>query len=276
MDHLLSILAGPTLFCCEKQTRRHLLLGRINTKTLLCGQFLYHFLATTSFIYIYVFTHPLHTSRMWHKVNLLNRVEQIWIQSFTSPRLVAIPMLNSPICPTSWMHTFPNGRVSHSGVMVSKLVSQIYYYGITSSILAGFLILAILYHILLEVNGLGKYLPFPMVLSTKWNTNNFVQDLKSGSPCPFPTTITITQTPPYSVHINWKHSGVEPAYTWMEKYMCSRRFRWTNWLKFKAFLVSWLRLSNHSQVLKLTSTSYFVIQTSFLPRSLNTTFNFHL
>ena len=32
-------------------------------------------------IYIYIYQ-PLHTCRMWHKINFLGRVQQIWIQNF--------------------------------------------------------------------------------------------------------------------------------------------------------------------------------------------------
>ena len=32
---------------------------------------------------------PLRSGRIWHKVNFLSGVQQVWIQSFPSPRLVA-------------------------------------------------------------------------------------------------------------------------------------------------------------------------------------------
>ena len=44
-----------------------------------------------------MFTQPLRSDRIWHKVNFLSGV---WIQSFPSPRLVASPRLKNLVCPT--------------------------------------------------------------------------------------------------------------------------------------------------------------------------------
>ena len=55
-------------------------------------------------------------SWMQHKVSFIHRVLQVWIQSFPSPRLVAILKLKSTVCPdyftlrwreSSWILTFP-------------------------------------------------------------------------------------------------------------------------------------------------------------------------
>ena len=43
---------------------------------------------------------PLRSGRIWHKVNFLSGVKQVWIQSFPSPRLVASPRLKNLVCPT--------------------------------------------------------------------------------------------------------------------------------------------------------------------------------
>ena len=50
---------------------------------------------------------PLCMSRMWLKVNFSSEVKQVWIQSFPTPRLVAIPRLKSLICLT----ILPTARV---------------------------------------------------------------------------------------------------------------------------------------------------------------------
>ena len=41
----------------------------------------------------------------------LSGVQQVWIQSFPSPRPVASPRLKNPVCPreNNWIHTFPKG-----------------------------------------------------------------------------------------------------------------------------------------------------------------------
>ena len=52
-------------------------------------------------IYIYIiFTQPLRSGRIWHKVKFLSGVKQVWIQSFPSPILVASPSLKNLVCPT--------------------------------------------------------------------------------------------------------------------------------------------------------------------------------
>ena len=43
---------------------------------------------------------PLRSGRIWHKVNVLSGVLQVWIQSFPFPRLVASPRLKNSVCPT--------------------------------------------------------------------------------------------------------------------------------------------------------------------------------
>ena len=43
---------------------------------------------------------PLRSGRIWHKVNFLSGVLQVWIQSFPSPRLIALPRLKNLVCPT--------------------------------------------------------------------------------------------------------------------------------------------------------------------------------
>ena len=42
---------------------------------------------------------PLRSGRIWHKVNFLSGVYQVWIQSFHSSRLVASPSLKNLVCP---------------------------------------------------------------------------------------------------------------------------------------------------------------------------------
>ena len=48
-----------------------------------------------------VFTQPLRTNMMRHKVNYFSSIQQVYIQSFFSSRPVAIPRLKSPICPNN-------------------------------------------------------------------------------------------------------------------------------------------------------------------------------
>ena len=43
---------------------------------------------------------PIYQTRIWHKVNFLSGVWQVWFQSFPSPRLVASPRLKNLVCPT--------------------------------------------------------------------------------------------------------------------------------------------------------------------------------
>ena len=56
-----------------------------------------HLIIITNMI---LFTQPLRSGRIWHKVNFLSRVERVWIQSFPSPRLVTSPRLKNLVCPT--------------------------------------------------------------------------------------------------------------------------------------------------------------------------------
>ena len=52
----------------------------------------------------------LRSGRIWYKVNFLSGFQQVWIQSFSSPTLVASPRLKNTACPTNnWSHTFPTG-----------------------------------------------------------------------------------------------------------------------------------------------------------------------
>ena len=51
-------------------------------------------------IIVYIFTQPLYMSKMWHKINFQVKLKRFWIQSFSSPRPVAIPRLKSSIFPT--------------------------------------------------------------------------------------------------------------------------------------------------------------------------------
>ena len=56
-------------------------------------------LYTDVFWRVSIFTQPLHSGRIWHKVYFqaeFNRFES----SFLSPRLVASPRLKNPVCPT--------------------------------------------------------------------------------------------------------------------------------------------------------------------------------
>ena len=78
---------------------------------------------TYAHIHIYVYTYTLmyshtHTYMLMYLptpldkqdvTNLLSGVLQVWIQSFPSPRLVAIPRLKSPVCPT--IYYIAGGRI---------------------------------------------------------------------------------------------------------------------------------------------------------------------
>ena len=65
---------------------------------------------------IYLFS-PSTTNRMQHKAIFLSGIQLIWIQSFQSPKPVAIARCLSSVCPQlgqswvgkSWIHTFPKG-----------------------------------------------------------------------------------------------------------------------------------------------------------------------
>ena len=50
-------------------------------------------------IYIHIYQ-SLRSGRIWHKVNFLSGVWQVWIQSFPSPRLVTSPRLKNLVCLT--------------------------------------------------------------------------------------------------------------------------------------------------------------------------------
>ena len=58
------------------------------------------FLAIIAVVYIYY--PPLLKSWMQHMINLLNAVYKVGIQTFPSPRPVAIPMLKSTVYPTMY------------------------------------------------------------------------------------------------------------------------------------------------------------------------------
>ena len=53
MVYFFSFAAGPMLFCCEKETKRYLLLGRINTKRLLCAHF-YSFIINNMLLFLHI------------------------------------------------------------------------------------------------------------------------------------------------------------------------------------------------------------------------------
>ena len=50
--------------------------------------------------YLILFTQPLCSGRIWHKVNFLSGVSQVWIKVFPFPRLVASSRLKNLVCPT--------------------------------------------------------------------------------------------------------------------------------------------------------------------------------
>ena len=50
--------------------------------------------------YFIIFTQPLRSGRIWHKVSFWSAFYQFWIQSLPSPRLVASPRLKNLVCPT--------------------------------------------------------------------------------------------------------------------------------------------------------------------------------
>ena len=73
---------------------------------------------TCALIYVFIiFTQPLRSGRIWHKVNFLSGVQQVWIQSCPSFRLVASPRLKNQSAllfihswrENNWIHTFPKG-----------------------------------------------------------------------------------------------------------------------------------------------------------------------
>ena len=49
---------------------------------------------------MYVFTQPLHMGKMWSKVNFRMGFNRLRIQNFLSPKPVAMPGLQSTVCPT--------------------------------------------------------------------------------------------------------------------------------------------------------------------------------
>ena len=68
-----------------------------------------------------IFTQPLCSGRIWHKVNFLSGVSLVWIQSFPSPRLVASPRLKNLV----WMKE--NELYSTKRVWTRQLVLPISY-----------------------------------------------------------------------------------------------------------------------------------------------------
>ena len=60
---------------------------------------------------VYPIYQPLRSGRIWHKVNFLSRVQQVWIQSCPSPRLVASPRLKNLVAGGRIIEFIPFPRV---------------------------------------------------------------------------------------------------------------------------------------------------------------------